>query len=189
MKKLIIAVAIVCAAVAAQAASLSWGSSKFYWDPTTNQKATSITGGDVVLCLINDGIDWTKGVTVLDEGVLTSTTMASTTGKIQGSEGGAFVWTFADGTVENGDVLTVLFKDSSGNLSQLAYVDATTGQPTTSLVTDTYTVSGLSNDTSTLTKFTFGASGNIAAQAVPEPTSGLLLLLGVAGLALKRRRA
>ena len=25
--------------------------------------------------------------------------------------------------------------------------------------------------------------------AIPEPTSGLLLLLGVAGLALKRRRA
>lgn len=30
---------------------------------------------------------------------------------------------------------------------------------------------------------------SVAAQSVPEPTSGLLLLLGMAGLALKRKRA
>lgn len=35
----------------------------------------------------------------------------------------------------------------------------------------------------------FGASDWATMSAVPEPTSGLLLLLGVAGLALKRRRA
>ena len=36
---------------------------------------------------------------------------------------------------------------------------------------------------------TIGASDYRTAAAVPEPTSGLLLLLGVAGLALKRKRA
>ena len=39
----------------------------------------------------------------------------------------------------------------------------------------------------TLTATTFTNSGTIA--AVPEPTSGLLMLVGLAGLALRRRRA
>ena len=37
------------------------------------------------------------------------------------------------------------------------------------------------------TMLSSGTSANFA--AVPEPTSGLLMLLGVAGLALRRRRA
>jgi len=34
-----------------------------------------------------------------------------------------------------------------------------------------------------------GSGGGFAPGAVPEPTSGLMLLLGVAALALRRRRA
>ena len=34
-----------------------------------------------------------------------------------------------------------------------------------------------------------GTSGNFASSPVPEPTSGLLMVLGLAGLALKRKRA
>ena len=180
MKKLMIAMAAIALAGVVNAASISWSSTGYLWDATKDAKATSITGGSIVLCLINDGSDWTKGVTDLDTGVLTTTGMAAMIGKVKGSTDGAFIWTFSDGTLSNGDVLTVLFKDTDGKYSQLTYLDD-------SAVTDTYTVSGLSGDSSVLSTFTFANGGNF--QTVPEPTSGLLMLLGVAGLALRRRRA
>ena len=46
---------------------------------------------------------------------------------------------------------------------------------------------GQFNSVSAATILSSGTSANYA--AVPEPTSGLLMLLGVAGLALRRRRA
>ena len=52
----------------------------------------------------------------------------------------------------------------------------------------TYTISGLKDEASTLSGFTF-ATANYTTAAVPEPTSGLLMLVGLAGLALRRRRA
>lgn len=39
------------------------------------------------------------------------------------------------------------------------------------------------------TMLSSGTSANFQTQTVPEPTSGLLMLLGMAGLALRRRRA
>ncbi|MBQ6341074.1 MAG: PEP-CTERM sorting domain-containing protein [Kiritimatiellae bacterium] len=45
----------------------------------------------------------------------------------------------------------------------------------------------MTSDTWSGAGFTYATGGNFT--AVPEPTSGLLLLLGMAGLALKRKRA
>ncbi len=185
MKKLVVILAAVALAGVAQAAELSWASTGYLWDTSTDAKATSISGGSIVLCLINDGADWTKGVTDLDTGVLVTSGMSAVIGKVKGSTNGAFGWTYSDGTVENGDVLTVLFKDTDGNYSQLLYASDS------SAVTDTYTVSGLSGDDSTLTAFAFASSGNFtvpAGGASPEPTSGLLLLLGGSLLALRRKQ-
>ena len=187
MKKLMIGAAIALMALGSQAASIAWGSAGYLWDTATNSKATSITGGDIVLCLINDGENWNNGVTVLDTGVLTTSGMAAAVGRVNGSDEGNFVWTYSDGTLKNGDILTVLFKDSGNSYSQLKYVSGGT-------VNDTYEVAGLSGDTSMMATFEWGASDNFFGAAAtpeptPEPTSGLLLLLGFGAMALRRRRA
>ena len=189
MKKILIMVAVVGSAIALQAASFTWtsgtGTSNTYlWDTTTNSKATSLAGSIVLVSLgTTDSWSWDNAVELTGSGASGTLTTSGKAAKI-GTVGGAYSFTYGDastGALSNGDVLGVMFKDSSGELSQLRYV------ADDSLVSDTYTVSGLSNNTWAGAQFNFATGGNFT--AVPEPTSGLLMLLGMAGLALRRRRA
>ena len=92
---------------------------------------------------------------------------------------------------------------ASGSLSAFAVIlDTSTGLDLTT-ANNYYLVNGGAAQTATFTSASgaktlgFGAQANsgleIGAaggwQAVPEPTSGLLMLVGLAGLALRRRRA
>ena len=185
MKKLMIVAAAVMLAGMTQAASFTWGtptgtSGKLVDDKGVVQ--TSVTGGSIALVLLGtDAITGDTTYTWLADATFTSSTKASTNGRISNTYN--FTWTDGgENLIDNGSVVTVLFKDTAGNYSKL--VDAATGNE----LDPTYTFSGITMNTwnNTTSQWNF-ATANY--QTVPEPTSGLLMLLGMAGLALRRRRA
>ena len=190
MKKLMIALAAVACAAGLQAAQFTWGSTGKF----TNSEGVAVTtaagytaalnGGSIVLVLLADGTyDGAKTVLAGQTAPTITTTPPPQAGKLNGTF--SFVYNETDASanpIKNGDILGVMFKDSDGNLSQLVYAS-----DMETVVANTYTVSGLTSNTWSGDKFTYASAGNFT--AVPEPTSGLLMLLGMAGLALRRRRA
>ena len=190
-----IALAAVACAAGVQAASFAWNTSTKFADKDGNVITTAagyteaLNGGSIVLVKLaalteGPGYDWANATVLAGQTAPTikTTNPANTKGRLSASYSFTFDEENADNNpFKNGDILGVMFKDSSGKLSQLTYVaDGKT-------VDDVYTISGLSNNTWAGTTFAYATAGNFT--AVPEPTSGLLMLLGVAGLALRRRRA
>ena len=190
MKKLIIAVAAVAMGIAANAASYSWSATagRLMNGTGGSGSANYITSGTAYL-LFTDVMTQTALVTAYasDAAGAASTVAAKalSTGSIGAdariSDGAEFSYdTTAAQTayfvVFNGDKMYVSMEAEAG----YAAVGAT-GIEFESLTAS----SKLAFDSAS----GYSAAGWYQAAAVPEPTSGLLMLLGMAGLALRRRRA
>lgn len=194
MKKLIVAISAVALAVAAQAASVSWKTGSSYLVDNTGTKQTALASGEIWLVVLSDTTGWSAGewtgtaatVTELQQATIVSSGKASAKGKITQD----YAFTYGDQAFSDGDTLAVVFKDGDGNYAQIAYYDSTKEDKVGAAITDVLVVSGLSDSEALWTgELSFATGGNFLGQAVPEPTSGLLLLVGGALLALKRKRA
>ena len=185
MKKLMIAAAIVCAAAMSQAASVLWGGAiadpSYYGvdDPAYAQKlpstayllwAESDLGASTSFDL-DTGLSDT-GFKQVDQYSITASDAQSN-------------WVFGKEYVNAGKDVNgyyqVLVTNDKGDLASI-YSFSVSGTGPTSHPVD----KKLNQSWST---GAFLEQNGYTVSVVPEPTSGLLLLLGVAGLALKRRRA
>lgn len=130
-----------------------------------------------------------------------------TCGNLKGKDGNAFAGTFelfASGGDLTADVMVFTLTPSQATYNKYAFsTDALTvgsdytfyyilkdgGNQLTSASSSERSALGTGSQTLNFGNQATYTSNASNWQAVPEPTSGILLLLGVAGLALKRKRA
>ena len=196
MKKLMIAAAIVCAAVISQGAAVNWsaGTGQKVQGPTSATDGTfsgTALASPAVMAITLYQFDTQKarddafGVDDIyaahAAGEIAATRSNTATASGNGLALGASAKVDVQGLVTGSEVplyaLYVITLDADGD----GNVDWYIADKADSKITTQGKATGLNNLAT--------ANGNTGWTAVPEPTSGLLLLLGVAGLALKRRRA
>ena len=171
MKKIMCAFAIASMAIVANAASVSWsglagplataGDSAASYSVYLINAATFSSADDAVASIMGGN---SSGILATTSGIAAGTAFR-------------FGVTAGDlaGTWNAGDAISAYALVLDGSTATAENFLATATKEAT------VSAAGLAN-------FSYGSMAALQWQAVPEPTSGLLMLVGLAGLALRRRR-
>lgn len=171
MKKLIIAAALVCAGVVAQASSVNWGLSSAV-DDTIYASGTAY-----LICVDNLAKPSLTAETVADWYAANGSSLASKA---------LFSATVTDGALNE----VVSKNEAIGRKNYWLIIDnGLEGDDHYIAVSTTTKALNIQTSALTVTAKWDGGSQMTSYSVVPEPTSALLMLLGMCGLALRRRRA
>ena len=191
MKKLLIVAAFAASALVSQAASFKWNTSGKAFSIAADTIAAGLSAGKTYSVgtgnsstmfnqISSYGATWTYVMT-LTAGTATDTLSGTLgdgdfTSRLIGTSLSSTIWDSATSeipiNVDYSIVLTGKLTDGLG----------TSWTITSDTITGSKTYAGVGD-------ITIATSGATEWSTVPEPTSGLLMLVGLAGLALKRKRA
>ena len=191
MKKLMILAAVAVIAISTQAATVSWTLNNAY-QPGKTATTDKLVDGLTCLILTSDTSGtydtYTKSqiTEAISKGTFKTDMAANTAGT---SSAGAMTSASSSfGSFTTGDSVSaflVIFDGSTVAASKnYLIVD-----PATSTITFDSPTGDKAFAFGNVKTLTQTASNWTATSAAPEPTSGILLILGMAGLALKRKRA
>jgi len=195
MKKLMIAAAIVCAAAMSQAASIKWGGDIAQADGTNPVGVGSVaylvrgatTAAAAVSVIKVDGTDWSAWTTDTGASIVGAYTLNAN----DASSNYRFIAAYNISGAADAGYYSVVVVDGQAGAAGLTGSYNYAGQntlvdPTSGAAVDLTIGDGWVTSSAWLGNGGFNA---VSFQSVPEPTSGLLILLGMAGLALRRKRA